>query len=183
VKPVVSEDRRAGSPSEVAELVKDALELVAEVGEPRGDLRIAFRELPREPDPDAEGHQVLLRPVVQVALDLSPLGIAGGGDLLAGRDELGGRRTELRLEPTVLEREQNGLAGSIDELRVGVQRGVVPDRRDGLALSCDEARGAPVSGGHAGDPLAPRVHEAVSAVDPERKLDGRVVERVGDDLS
>ena len=56
----------------------DVLEPVPDIGQPRRDLRVARRELPRERHLDLQGDQLLLRAVVEVALDPAPLGVPDG---------------------------------------------------------------------------------------------------------
>ena len=128
------------------------------------------RQLLGERHLDLERDQLLLRAVVEVALDAPALGVAGGhGPGAATRPA---RRSSIWR----LEREQHRLARRADELRVGVQRRVVPDRRDRLAVA--GRRGS--SRARRRRPPTRRRGRASPrsrAVDPEHELDGGIVER------
>ena len=89
---------------EVAELPKNLLELLADVVEPLCGLWI--RELAGQADSDAQCDQVLLRPVMEVALDLAALVVARCHDASTRRAELFVRRLELGRQATVLDGQQ-----------------------------------------------------------------------------
>ncbi len=104
---------------EVAELLQDLLELFADVVESLRGFWI--REFAGQADSDAKGDQMLLRPVMEVALELSAPGVARGQDACTRRAELHACRVELGRQATVLDRQQQRLTRGCEELRVGVQ--------------------------------------------------------------
>ena len=92
---------------EVAELLQDLLELLADVVESLRGLWI--REFAGQTDSDAECDQMLLRPVMEVTLDLAALGVARGHDACTRCAELRVRRLELGRQATVLDGQQQRL--------------------------------------------------------------------------
>ena len=128
---------------EVAELLDRVLEVGADLVEHRlGLLGILVGELTREPHVHRERDEVLLCPVVEVALDLAPLGVAGLDDACARGAQLVGlaahlveRLLERRVEGDVVQRETD-LARELGERLVVV----VAERR--CAHRVAERRGA-----------------------------------------
>ncbi len=161
---------------EVAELLQNLLELLADVVESLRGLWI--REFAGQADSDAECDQMLLRPVMEVALDPSALGVARGHDACARCAELRVRRLELGRHATVLDRQQQRLTRSRDELRVGVQSRVVHDHSHGFAVPRDRSRR--LAGRRRGSKrLAARVDEAACLLETEPELERRIIECVG----
>ena len=97
-------------------------------------------ELQRDPD------EPLLGAVVQVALEPPPLRVAGRDDPLARGLQLDQPRLRLGVQVLVLERDRGRRGDRLDELRVVVERGVVDQRRDALAVALD-GRDRPVAAG------------------------------------
>ena len=161
---------------EVAELLQNLLELLADVVESLRGLWI--REFAGQADSDAECDQMLLRPVMEVALDLSALGVARGHDACTRCAELCVRRLELGRHATVLDRQQQRLTRSRDELRVGVQSRVVHDHGHGFAVPRDRSRR--LAGRRRGRKrLAARVDEAACLLETEPELERRIIECIG----
>ena len=79
----------------VAELFQNLVELLADVVESLRGLWL--RELAGQADSDAECGQMLLRSVMEVALDLSALGVARGHDACTRCAELRASSTRAQL--------------------------------------------------------------------------------------
>ena len=168
---------------EIAELLQNLFELFADDVESLCDLWI--RELAGQADLVAECDQMLLRTVMEVALDLAALGVSRGHDpctrcaqLCVRRPELGVRRLDLDRQTTVLDRQQQRLTRSSDKLRVGVQSRVVHDHGHGLAVLCDRSRR--LAGRRRGRKrLAARVDEAAGLLESEPDLERWIIECSG----
>ena len=65
---------------------------------------------------------MLLRAVVEVALDLAALGVARGHDPRARGAKLRVGQMQLVLEAVVLDSEEKRVPGDVDELRIRIQR-------------------------------------------------------------
>jgi hypothetical protein len=75
------EQRRVDAPGEPAYVVERFAEMTADLFELcPGSCRIGLEEVARKLQVDAERDQVLLRTVVQRALDPAPLGVGGRND-------------------------------------------------------------------------------------------------------
>ncbi len=163
---------------EIAELVQDLLELRCRG--PRAAPRPGDPPPPTrgQPDPDAQGDQVLLGPVMKVALDSAALGVAGGHDARARGAELCGRRLELghpdgrsRRRAAAPDPPPSTSSGSVfNAASCTMMATVSPLRLTGV----DERPGP-----GAGERLAARVDEATALVEPEAELDRRIIERIG----
>ncbi len=94
--------------------------------------RVRIQLLGDELELDAQGHESLLRAVVQVALDPAPLAVSDRRDPRTRPPELVQRRLELGDQAIVLERGQRVGAGSLYEQRV--ESAVVGDRREPSAV-------------------------------------------------
>ena len=142
-EPAVHEQRRVDAVREVAQLLHRLLEVGADLVEHRlGLLGIVVGELAREPHAHRERDEVLLRAVVQVALDRAPLGVAGLDDACARGAQLVGLAAHLverllkrRVELDVVQRETD-LARELGERLVVV---VVERRRPDGSPHDDEA--------------------------------------------
>ena len=86
----------------------------------------------------AQGDELLLGAVVEVALEPLALLVAGGDDPGPRRLDLGQLRLDLRLEPVVLDGRRRGRGHRIEQRRVLAQRGVVDDRPERLALALED---------------------------------------------
>ena len=161
---------------EVAELLQNLVELFADVVESLCDLWIG--DFAGQADSHAECDQVLLRSVMEVALDLSALGLACGQDACTRCAELRVRRLELGRQTTVLDGQQQRLTRRSDELRVGVQCRVVHDHGHGFAIPRD--RGPRLAGQRRGSKrLAARVDKAACLLETEPELERRIIECIG----
>ena len=90
-KTAVHEQRRVDPVREVAQFLHRFLQVLADLLEhPLRRLGIRVGDLTREVHADRERHEVLLRTVVQVALDRAALRVTGFDDAHAGRAELVG---------------------------------------------------------------------------------------------
>ena len=105
---------------ELAELFQRPFDVAAELLEQVSDLgRLRACQLASEAQVRAQCHELLLRPVVQVALDTTPLGVRSRHHARPLRPQLLGlapdlveRRLELRVETHVAEGEPD-LAGEL----------------------------------------------------------------------
>ncbi len=121
---------------------------------------------------------MLLRPVMEVALDLAALGVARGHDARTRRAELRVRRLELGRQTTVLDGQQQRVTRCRDELWVGVQSRVVRDYGHGLAVPRDRSRR--LAGLRRGRKrLAGRVEKAACLLETEPDLERRIIECMG----
>jgi len=136
----------------------------------QGTLRVGLVQPPGQADIDGQRHQVLLRAIVEVALDLTPGGVRGGHDTRPGLLEL------LSLEPKVLQRLLQGgvelhvvqgqadLAGQLGQHHVVVGGELVasgrrtatmsPSTRPEWVVGRDPQQGALATGDHARHPHA-----------------------------
>ena len=87
------------------------------------------------PQVEGQGDELLLRAVVEVALDLAAGGVGGLDDAHAGDAQLLDARAQVGLQPLVVERERRGGRRRVDELGGRVERLVVHDRRDAPAVA------------------------------------------------
>ena len=79
-------------------------------------VRIASEENLRKPELHLECDQVLLRPVVEIPLQASPLQVLCVHKPLSGRTQLVEPRLQVRAEPDVLEDQSGLMREVIDEL-------------------------------------------------------------------
>ena len=132
-EPAVHEQRRVDAVREVAQLLHRLLEVGRDLVEHLlGGVGIGVGELACEPGAHRERDEVLLRAVVEVALDAAALEVGGLDDAGAGAAQLVGLAPDLvervlqrRVELEVVEREAD-LAGELGERLVVllVERGV-----------------------------------------------------------
>ena len=126
-QPAVAQQRRVDAVRELAQLAERRLDVAAQLLEHRLDgLRIGLHELAGQADLDRERDEVLLRAVVEVALDPAP-GLVGGSDdaqpgglelrvaLLQGLEA----GLERRVEPDVVQREAD-LARELGQHALGL---------------------------------------------------------------
>ena len=121
---------------------------------------------------------MLLRPVMEVALDLAALGVACGHDACTRGAELFVRRLELGRQTTVLDGQQQRLTRGCDELWVGVQSRVVPDHRHGFAVPRDRSRRL-ARRRRGRKRLAARVDKAAGLLESEPDLERWIIECIG----
>ena len=81
----------------------------------------------------------LLGAVVEVALEAPPLGVAGLDDASARLAQIVDVRTELGVEPLVLERQSCRRRDRLQELRRVAERRIVHERRDAAPVPLDHA--------------------------------------------
>ncbi len=163
---------------QLAELGQDDSELALCGGELALERRVAAAELPaREPDRDAQGQQALLRPVVEVALELPALRV-GGRDEPRAREtqpfELGAPRS---VQALVLDRESSGRGDLLREARVVEQAAAVDEGGD-LATSGHHAGGDAVGITWQGRRATVRVDPARLAVEAVEQPQRGVAESV-----
>ena len=120
---------------------------------------------------------------MQVPLDALPLGVGRLDDARTGGPELVQARSQLGLEPLVLEREPGGGADCVHELGILAERGVVDERRDAPALPLDDRRRARATFGRELDGPAVEVDVAVLVREPVGERERRVVQRPGKGLA
>ena len=129
---------------EASELGQGGLQLSRRVGDGRRDLGVSVRG----PDSgrlqeEGDGHELLLRAVVDVALDPPPLGVAGGHDSRSGLSDLLELGADVGGEPLVLEGESRSGRDRPDELGLLDERRVVDQRSDRSAADLEPRHGAP----------------------------------------
>jgi FtsX-like permease family len=121
-EPAVGEQRRVDAVGEVAQFLDGGLDLVGElVDHQPGRLRVVGHEVAGKPEVHGEGDQVLLRAVVQVALNATAFGVRTRHDPGPGAAQLVGLLTQLveggregGVQPGVVQREAD-LAGELGE--------------------------------------------------------------------
>ena len=156
----VREDGRVDLRRERPHLVERAGHLGAELGQHRpGPGGVLIDQLPRQLEPDAEGHEPLLRPVVQIALDPPPLVVGGGLDPRARVGQLAQGTVDVGDQAPVLVPDEGIRADGADERALPVERGIVDDRREVPVAVADLRPGPARSGGG-------RQHGRTLRVDP-----------------
>ena len=118
---------------ELAQLADRRVEVVRRgVEQLAGRLRVALQARARGPQRDRERDELLLRAVVQVALDPAPRGVRALHDPRARRAQLLHLRTQLGLQSLVLERERRGAADRAHALRSSATDGSCTSIATGL---------------------------------------------------
>ena len=167
----------------------DAAGELAQLGQrgrqPRGelvDLRVLQPRL-EHPQVQRERDELLLRAVVQVALDPPPRRVARLDDPQPRQPQLLHARLQVGLQALVVDRQRGGRRGRHHQLRRGVQRGVVDDRREPPAVALDRgprAARSRAAGSSTGRPVL--VDEALAVGQPVGDRDGAVAEALGEHL-
>ena len=103
-------------------------------------LRLAVPALAQQLQVDQQRHEPRLRAVVEVAAEAAALGVAGLDDARPRGPQGLQLGAQLDLEPVVLEREPGGPRGGAQQLRVLLQRGLVDERADPVAVMGDLGR-------------------------------------------
>ena len=118
-EPRLGQDRGVDPVRQLAELRQGLQRVVGRVGQQRGGAGVAvgLGASAGEPEVVGEGEEPLLRPVVEVALEPAPRGVAGLDDAVARGAEVLELAEHLGLQALVLEREPDGGADLALELR------------------------------------------------------------------
>ena len=121
-----------------------------------GGLRVAVEPGAGRAERDGERDELLLRAVVQVALDPPAGDVAALHDPRARRPQLLHAGAQVSLQPLVLERERRGAADGAEARAVLGRRRVVDEHRHRLPVLLDRraARAPPGSGSMTGAPTA-----------------------------
>ena len=143
---------------ERAKLPEAVLELSVRVVEQLRELRVRIGAPVRAPEREAEGHEPLLGPVVQVALDPPPLLVGRLDDPRPRRPDLLELGPQLGGQPLVLEGEPRRRRRALDELRVDGR--VVDQDRDRAVGTLDPGDVAAIVAGGQLDRPARRVDVA-----------------------
>ena len=114
---------------ELAQLGERDRELLADLVDRAGEPGVDQPRL-EHPQVERERDELLLGAVVQVALDPAARVVGGLDDPQPRDPQLLDPRAQLGLQALVVDRERGGGRGRGDELRRGVELGVVDDRRD-----------------------------------------------------
>ena len=180
---MIDEHGRVHAMGEAAQLVDRLLGVGAQLAQRPPELIVRHRLGLRVGQPHPQRDQPLLGPVVEVALDLSPPGVRGRRQPRARGPQVGDGRSQIRLQARVLEHHQGRAARRADQPGLGVERSVVDDHRQGIAVLPDDGRGS------AGGPRG-RLHRMAARVDvlaalrtPERNRQRRIAQRVGEDTA
>ena len=96
----------------------------------RGGLAVAVHTCLEQPQVDGEGHELLLRSVVQVALQPPPRGVGGLDYADPRRAQVLEACAQVGLELLVVEGQCGGRRRGLHQLGPGVEIRVVNDRRD-----------------------------------------------------
>ena len=181
-EPALGEDRGVDPAGELAQLGHRDRQLLGErvdLGQQAGllDARAHDAQLQREP------HELLLGPVVEVALQAAAGGVGGLDDAQAGDAQLLQPRPQVRLQALVVDRHRRSGGRGVDQLGTGVQRGVVDDRRDPPAVAVHGRPGAAAAGLGQGDRLAALVDEARAVGQPVGDRDRLVAQALGEHLA
>jgi hypothetical protein len=114
-QPSIREQRREDASGEIAQLRERVIRQVADIHQRTcRAIWIAPQSLGRQTRCDGNRYQMLLRAVVNVALDATSLGILGGHDALTRRPQLLGLRLERQREANVAERRTR-LRGQVSQ--------------------------------------------------------------------
>ena len=113
--------------------------------------------------PQRERDELLLRAVVEVALEPPPLGLAGGDDPLPRGVHLVELGADLAGQALVVEREPAAAATARQQLGLLAQRGVVHERAEHDAVALEQGGGEPVAGRGQRDLAAVGVEVALAA--------------------
>src|SRR5262245_1229696 len=128
----LAQHRRIDALRESAEVVDGRGRVIGDLVELGGEL-VVVDPLAEEAELDLDRHQPLLGAVVEIALDLAPLGFPGGDDSLSRSPKLVDLRPELVLETPAFQREQDGLPGRLNEFGIGLERSIVNDDSGGTS--------------------------------------------------
>ncbi len=131
----------------------------------------------------AKRHELLLRAVVQVALDPPARVVGGLDDPQPRHPQLLHPRAQLGLQALVVDRQRGGGRGRGDELRRRVELGVVDDRRHPHALVLDRRPRAPRAGVGQLDLAAGVVDEDLALGQPVGDVQGAIAEPLGQHLA
>ena len=167
---------------ELPQLGQRDRQLLADVVDRRGQPAVAEPRL-EHPQVQGQRHQVLLRVVVQVALDLAARVVGRLDDPQPRHPQLLHPRAQLGLQSLVVDRQRGGLRGGGDELGRGVELGVVHDRRHPLALVVDRRPGAAGARGGQLDLAAGVVDEDPALRQPVGDVQRPVAEPLGEHLA
>ena len=129
-EPAVGEDRGMDAARELAQLRQRARQPLRQLV----DRRVLQPRL-EHPQVQRERDELLLRAVVQVALDPAPRGVAGRHDPRPREPQLLQPRLQIRAQALVVQRQRGGRRGGLHQLLARVQRGVVDDRREPPAVA------------------------------------------------
>src|SRR3954452_22894367 len=130
-EPLVREERRIDPASEVAEILEGLRRLGLELRQHGiGLLRFASDERLREPELDRERDELLLRAVVDVALEAPALRVLRGDEPLLRRLQILESRAEVLRQPDVAENEPCLSREVGDELALRVVERIVRGHRD-----------------------------------------------------
>ncbi len=141
-------------------------------------LGIVGEVLLEHPELEGERDEPLLRAVVEVALEPFSLLLTGREDARTRAVELVEPGAELGLEPRVLERDPGRGGRRGEQLGLVVERGVVDQGRDALAVVVDQRRRAAVRVRDL-DRMSVKVGVAFEVGEPVGKGERRVAERPG----
>ena len=178
-QPEVAQDRRVDAAGEVAQLLHGVLEAVADLGQARRDLGVVGASSGASASliwsatsccwaPSWRSRSTLRRSA-SPAVDDPARASSASSESRAGRARA---------------RATTAWHAALHEFGVGVQRRVVPDRRDRPVVRGRRGSSRARRGRARTATGSPRESTKPSPrVDPEHQLDGRVVERVGDDLA
>ena len=160
--------------AEPAELLQRLLELFLEPGELDLRDRALREQLADEGQLHEHGRQLLLRPVVQIAFDRTPLDVAGRRDARARVSELSQRVGPRQFEFRVLVCQQRHGGRGVHELWVFGELRVVDDRDGRLAVAFDGGQ-HPAPGRFGRNAVV--VGPVVRVRAPEHEPQARVAER------
>ena len=126
---------------QLAQFTRRLVELFKRRVEQRGRLlRIARDQVSRQAEIDAERHQPLLCSVVEVPLQPLAFRVSRGDDPRARGAELVNVRTQLGVQPLILECERCGGADRPHEVALLCKLGIVDDGADPPTLVLDDCR-------------------------------------------
>ena len=144
----VVEHRGMDPARELTQLLQRPGELVAGRLDRLDHLRVALDAALDHAQLERHGHQALLGPVVEVALEPPPLRVARSDETLARGAQLAEPLTGLRLQPRVVERDRRRGRDGLHELRIVVERRVVDEHPQlaSVALDRRDRRSPPGAG-------------------------------------
>ena len=179
-QPALGEDRGMDAAGELAQLREPGGELDERVVEQRRRAGARLRVLAREVEHDRERDEALLGAVVQVALEPPARRVTRRHEPRARRLQLVDPCAQLGGEPLVLERERRRRAGGAHQLAVVVERRIVDDRGDRLAVALDLRDRTAVAGHRQRHGVALCVDVAAGVGQPVGERERVVAERIGE---
>src|SRR5215212_11107225 len=172
-----ADDSRVDTAGDVAKLGERERDLVPRLTEATGRVGVVTQAFLEQAEIEREGDQPLLGAVVKVALQALPFALAGLDHAGARTSELDEARSELCVQPPVLESNRGSRAHRCEQLRLVVQGRVMDERRHMDAVSVDENRRSSLIRLWQLDCTALQIGPALELRQPVHERQGRIAQR------